>query len=167
MTSPKAPIRADVAFPLHAEVPAAAVGRRLDQVMAELFPDYSRSRLSAWIKSGDALLDGESVIPRHTVLGGEQIQRTLDIDAVTDIVEAIEYGRAGYAQKFGWSGGIHSVVVSVKSLRGRSAVGSLDFAGHLWTSYECRANHLARLSLTVEEHSWQARKPARQPPARR
>ncbi len=76
MTPPETQIRADAPDPLHAEVPAAAAGRRLDQVMAELFPDYSRSRLSAWIKSGDALLDGESVIPRHTVLGGEQIRLT-------------------------------------------------------------------------------------------
>ncbi len=61
---------------LNAEVPAAAAGRRLDQVMAELFPDFSRSRLSAWIKSGDALLDGARVLPRHAVVGGERIELT-------------------------------------------------------------------------------------------
>ena len=32
-------------------------GRRFDQVLAEMFPDYSRSRLQVWIKAGDALLD--------------------------------------------------------------------------------------------------------------
>ncbi len=36
----------------HALVPAAAAGRRLDAVLTELFPEYSRSRLSAWIKAG-------------------------------------------------------------------------------------------------------------------
>ena len=40
-----------------ATVPDSSAGRRFDAVLAELFPDYSRSRLSAWIKSGDARLD--------------------------------------------------------------------------------------------------------------
>ena len=31
---------------LHAVVPAEAAGRRFDAVLAELFPDYSRSRLA-------------------------------------------------------------------------------------------------------------------------
>jgi 23S rRNA pseudouridine1911/1915/1917 synthase len=55
------------------KIPAGASGRRLDQALAELFPDYSRSRLSAWIKSGDVLLDGVSVAPRHIVMGGEVV----------------------------------------------------------------------------------------------
>ncbi len=54
-------------------IPPDAAGRRFDQVLAELFPDFSRSRLSAWIKSGDALLDGETVLPRHIVRGGEAV----------------------------------------------------------------------------------------------
>jgi 23S rRNA pseudouridine1911/1915/1917 synthase len=54
-------------------IPAAAAGRRLDQALAELFPDYSRSRLSAWIKSGDILLDGAPAIPRQIVRGGEVV----------------------------------------------------------------------------------------------
>ena len=41
-----------------ARVPLTAAGRRFDQTLAELFPDYSRSRLAAWIKSGAATLDG-------------------------------------------------------------------------------------------------------------
>ncbi len=54
-----------------APIPASSMGRRLDQALAELFPDYSRSRLTAWIKSGDVLLDGVRVVPRHIVRGGE------------------------------------------------------------------------------------------------
>ncbi|MDR3385463.1 MAG: 23S rRNA pseudouridine(1911/1915/1917) synthase RluD [Rudaea sp.] len=57
----------------NARVPATAVGRRLDQVLAELFPQFSRSRLTAWIKSGDVLLDGRAVLPRHAVHGDELI----------------------------------------------------------------------------------------------
>jgi 23S rRNA pseudouridine1911/1915/1917 synthase len=56
-----------------ARIPPSAAGRRLDQALAELFPDYSRTRLSAWIKSGDVLLDGVAVVPRHVVNGGELV----------------------------------------------------------------------------------------------
>ncbi|HEY6986195.1 MAG TPA: 23S rRNA pseudouridine(1911/1915/1917) synthase RluD [Rhodanobacteraceae bacterium] len=58
---------------LNARVPDASAGRRFDQVLAELFPDYSRSRLSAWIKAGAARLDGAEVAPRHIVRGGENV----------------------------------------------------------------------------------------------
>jgi 23S rRNA pseudouridine1911/1915/1917 synthase len=67
---------------LSACIPPEAAGRRLDQVLAELFPEYSRSRLSAWIKSGDALLDGTRVLPRHAVLGGERVEITPRTEAV-------------------------------------------------------------------------------------
>jgi 23S rRNA pseudouridine1911/1915/1917 synthase len=52
-------------------IPASAAGRRLDQALAEMFPDYSRSRLTAWVKAGDVLLDGAPAIPRQIVRGGE------------------------------------------------------------------------------------------------
>jgi 23S rRNA pseudouridine1911/1915/1917 synthase len=57
--------------PRIAVVPDAASGRRFDAVIAELFPEFSRSRLAEWIKSGDALLDGQQVRPRDLVRGGE------------------------------------------------------------------------------------------------
>ena len=58
---------------LNARVPETAAGRRFDQVLADLFPDYSRSRLATWIKAGAARLDGAEVAPRHIVRGGEDI----------------------------------------------------------------------------------------------
>jgi len=58
---------------LNARIPEASAGRRFDQVLAELFPDYSRSRLSSWIKSGAAKLDGSEVAPRQIVRGGEEV----------------------------------------------------------------------------------------------
>ncbi|WP_282267260.1 23S rRNA pseudouridine(1911/1915/1917) synthase RluD [Stenotrophomonas sp. PS02298] len=57
--------------PRHAQVPDSAAGRRFDAVLAELFPEFSRSRLTEWIKSGAVLLDGEPVRPRDPVRGGE------------------------------------------------------------------------------------------------
>ena len=66
-------VRTDHAAPRRARVPDAAAGRRFDAVLAELFPEYSRSRLATWIKSGDALLDGAAVRPRDPVRGGETV----------------------------------------------------------------------------------------------
>lgn len=41
--------------------------------MAELFPQYSRSRLAGWIKSGALRLDGEVALPRRIVSGDEWV----------------------------------------------------------------------------------------------
>ena len=68
-----AEVRPDDAAPRQAQIPEAAAGRRFDAVLAELFPEYSRSRLSAWIKAGDVLLDGAPARPRDLVRGGEAV----------------------------------------------------------------------------------------------
>ncbi len=58
---------------LEAVVPLEHAGRRFDQVLAELFPDFSRSRLTSWIKSGEALLDGAEAKPKQALRGGETV----------------------------------------------------------------------------------------------
>ncbi len=58
---------------LRAEVPDNCAGRRLDQVLAELFPAYSRSRLQAWLKEGKVEVDGARWRPRDKVVGGESV----------------------------------------------------------------------------------------------
>ncbi|WP_449284251.1 23S rRNA pseudouridine(1911/1915/1917) synthase RluD [Luteimonas qiangzhengi] len=58
-------------------IPESQAGRRLDVVLAELFPEFSRSRLAGWIRTGDALLDGKAMRPRDAVAGGELV--TLDV----------------------------------------------------------------------------------------
>ncbi len=68
---------------LQATVPDSAAGRRFDAVLAELFPAYSRSRLSAWIKSGDAVLDGRQVRPRDPVRGGESVDLAVVLEVQT------------------------------------------------------------------------------------
>jgi 23S rRNA pseudouridine1911/1915/1917 synthase len=66
-----------------ARVPEGAAGRRFDAVLAELFPEFSRSRLAEWIKSGDALLDGAAVRPRDPVRGGEVVTLAVALDEQT------------------------------------------------------------------------------------
>ena len=56
-----------------AEIPMDAAGRRIDQVLAELFPEFSRSRLSSWIKAGQVRVDGRVPKPRDAVRGGESV----------------------------------------------------------------------------------------------
>lgn len=63
----------DEATTRQARIPEDAAGRRFDQVLAELFPEFSRSRLAAWVKAGRARLDGGAVKPRHKVAGGELV----------------------------------------------------------------------------------------------
>ena len=54
-------------------VPAALGGMRLDQALARLFPQYSRNRLQAWLKSGHITVDGKRLEPNRAVTGGESI----------------------------------------------------------------------------------------------
>jgi len=59
---------------LHAEVPDHLQGHRLDAVAAQLFPEFSRSRLQSWIKSGELCVDGQNARPRDKVSSGALIE---------------------------------------------------------------------------------------------
>ncbi len=63
---------------LAAEVPLEMAGMRLDQVLAELFADYSRSKLQTWIKSERVQVNGLSLKAKDKLEGGEEI--TLDAE---------------------------------------------------------------------------------------
>jgi 23S rRNA pseudouridine1911/1915/1917 synthase len=54
-------------------VPAECAGQRLDQALAALLPDYSRSRLKTWIESAEILVDGAARKPRDRLAGGEVV----------------------------------------------------------------------------------------------
>lgn len=66
---------------LTARVPEELAGMRLDQCLAEIFPDYSRSKLQTWIKAGRVLVDGQQRKGREKLDGGEEIE--LDAEAET------------------------------------------------------------------------------------
>lgn len=55
-------------------IPEQPEGQRLDQVLASLLTDYSRSRLKSWIESGSVLVDGARRRPRDKVFGGEVVR---------------------------------------------------------------------------------------------
>ncbi len=58
---------------LTAKVPEELAGKRLDQCLAEIFPDYSRSKLQSWIKTGRVTVNGEMLKPRDKLEGDEDI----------------------------------------------------------------------------------------------
>jgi 23S rRNA pseudouridine1911/1915/1917 synthase len=69
--------------PLRLKVPSEDGGLRLDQVLAKLLPDYSRSRLQSWIENEQVLLNGKSASIKQKVWGGE----TLDVIPQSDPAE--------------------------------------------------------------------------------
>ena len=60
------------------EISMDAYGQRLDQVLAVLLPEFSRSRLQQWIKQGQILLNGETCKPKTRVTGGESLLVTIE-----------------------------------------------------------------------------------------
>ncbi|HEX5056813.1 MAG TPA: 23S rRNA pseudouridine(1911/1915/1917) synthase RluD [Gammaproteobacteria bacterium] len=70
-----------MAEPLQIElqIPPEAAGKRLDKVLAELFPEYSRSCLQNWLKQGFITLDASAGIAKYKVYGGESLR--LDVPA--------------------------------------------------------------------------------------
>jgi len=64
---------AALAAPMTASVPWTLGGMRLDQALARLFPQYSRNRLQAWLKSGHITIDGRRLDASHAVTGGEAV----------------------------------------------------------------------------------------------
>jgi len=54
-------------------IPDELSGQRLDAALAKLFPDYSRSRLTQWVKDGLVELDGSVPRPRDKVMGSQQV----------------------------------------------------------------------------------------------
>ena len=66
---------------LTATVSEAQLGQRLDQSLAELFPDISRSRIKEWILQGRVTLNGiPTTVPKEKVLGGERITIDAEIE---------------------------------------------------------------------------------------
>ena len=59
-------------------IPNRMMGARLDSSLAEMLPDYSRSKITAWIKSGDALINKKTFKPKDKASGDEIVCLTLN-----------------------------------------------------------------------------------------
>jgi 23S rRNA pseudouridine1911/1915/1917 synthase len=74
--APGAPSGDGIAAPRAAHrltLPATAAGLRFDQALARALPEYSRSRLRAWIDAGRVTLDGSAADATRKIRGGEEV----------------------------------------------------------------------------------------------
>ncbi|MGR6982220.1 23S rRNA pseudouridine(1911/1915/1917) synthase RluD [Testudinibacter sp. P27/CKL/0425] len=66
---------------LSTQIQLHQLGQRLDQALAESFPDYSRSRIKTWIEQDKVRVNGAIVNkPREKVFGDEQILIEVEIE---------------------------------------------------------------------------------------
>jgi 23S rRNA pseudouridine1911/1915/1917 synthase len=65
-------------------VPSELAGRRLDQAVAELLPEYSRTRLRAWIDAGALTVGGREAKARMRLYGGEEIALQAELEAAVE-----------------------------------------------------------------------------------
>jgi 23S rRNA pseudouridine1911/1915/1917 synthase len=66
-------------------IPVELAGQRFDQALARLFPEYSRSRLTRWVRDGHVLLDERTPRPRDSVLTGQRVRLTPVDEALTEL----------------------------------------------------------------------------------
>ena len=77
----------------HATVSASLAGKRLDQALALLFDDYSRTLLTAWIRDGRVRLNGRPCKPREPVAIGDVVELDALLAASEETTaEALDFG---------------------------------------------------------------------------
>ena len=67
-------------------IPDDLAGLRLDQALARMFPEYSRSRLKEWLLAGAIIVEGGPKRPRDAVSGGEKVT----MQAVAEVIVRAE-----------------------------------------------------------------------------
>ena len=55
------------------EIPPGLAGLRLDQALARMFPEHSRSRLQLWVREGRVTVDERPADAKRKVRGGERV----------------------------------------------------------------------------------------------
>lgn len=71
---------------LSGHIPPSSSGRRLDQVLAELFPDYSRSRLQQWIREQRVMLNNAPAQAKFRVSGGERVEIDAELESASEVL---------------------------------------------------------------------------------
>ena len=64
--------------PLNIIIPERMLGSRIDAAISEMLPDYSRSKITVWIKAGDALINETAFKPKDRVNGNEVVCLSLN-----------------------------------------------------------------------------------------
>lgn len=72
------------------QIPEALAGKRLDQALAQLLPDYSRERIKEWIKQGYVQVDGTVLRPKDKVEAEQTIEIQAILEESTSEAQAIE-----------------------------------------------------------------------------
>ena len=76
--------QSDNVISLSAETEPQHYGYRLDQVLADLFPEYSRSKLKNWILDGNVTVNDDVVTtPRQKVFGDERVTISATLEVQT------------------------------------------------------------------------------------
>jgi 23S rRNA pseudouridine1911/1915/1917 synthase len=65
-------------------IPDRLIGQRIDAAIAKMLPDYSRSKITVWVKSGSALINDKTFKPKEKVLGGEIVALTIKQEKTND-----------------------------------------------------------------------------------
>ena len=73
-------------------IPVRVAGMRLDQALAQLMPEHSRSRIKSWIDAGRVTLSGATADAKHRLRGGELVAvlPLLDPKSVPFAAQAID-----------------------------------------------------------------------------
>ncbi|MDB2590477.1 23S rRNA pseudouridine(1911/1915/1917) synthase RluD [Candidatus Thioglobus sp.] len=58
---------------LNIVIPDRLIGQRIDSALATMLPDYSRSKITSWVRSGRALVNDKAFKAKEKVLGGEVV----------------------------------------------------------------------------------------------
>ena len=58
---------------LNIVIPNRLIGQRLDSALATMLPDYSRSKITSWVRSGRALVNDKAFKAKEKVNGGEVV----------------------------------------------------------------------------------------------
>jgi len=64
----------DYSAPVERRVPADLAGLRLDQALARMFPEHSRSRMQGWLRDGRVTVDSGRMAGKRKVWGGERVR---------------------------------------------------------------------------------------------
>lgn len=70
----------------HAEFTDAQAGMRLDQALAQIFSEYSRTAIKQWIDAGQVTINSQACRPRYCVRAGDIAHVAATLEASGDLI---------------------------------------------------------------------------------